>query len=352
MCAPVFATAEERVVRVVLVGAGMLPIPPVDYGAVEKHIWNLAQALEKQGHSVRIVNKVFGPHSKDEYRFAFWARHEVAREPWDIVHVHTPGVATIFSAMGPRRFVYTTHSRHWAGASGLGENVGHFLETRAVARAVETIAVSRFVADQIERPTHVVPNGVDITKYAPLWDARTGRRAVGVGEVAPHKQWHVAAEAAQRAGAELRIAGPVRDVAYAKRVESAGATLLGALGEDELTRLLGESDVMIHPSVSESFGMAVVEGMSAGLPVICSDLLSFLVQHGEEGFLIPTNGSDEQRIEAASSFLARLLADAPLRRRMADAARAKAAAGYSWDSVAARVVTVYEKAMAKAGARP
>lgn len=331
--------------RVVLVGAGMLPIPPLDYGAVEKHIWNLSRALEARGHDVRIVNKVFGEQSKDEYRFAFWARKEATQgADADIIHLHTPGVATIFSAMGPRRFVYTTHSRHWSGTNGVGESVGHFLEKRAVENAVETIAVSRFVAQQIRRPTHVVPNGVDVNAYAPLPEHRTGRRLVGVGEIAPHKQWHVAAEAAKRVGAELRIAGPVRDVAYARRVEGAGARLLGAVGEKDLVGLLGESDIMVHPSVSESFGMAVVEGMSAGLPVICSDLLSFLVQHEREGFLIPTNGGDDARIEATTRFVQRLLDDASLRARMGEAARGAAVAGYSWESVAARVERVYEQA--------
>src|SRR5438552_3159329 len=192
------------------------------------------------------------------------------------------------------------------------------------------------VARQIDRPTRVVPNGVDVAKYAPRWDARTGRRAAGVGEVAPHKQWHVAAEAARAAGAELRIAGPVRDVPYAKRVEAAGATLLGAVSEDELTALLAESDVLLHPSVSESFGMAVVEGMSAGLPVICSSLLSFLVTEGVEGYHIPTDASDEARVAAASDRLRALLADAALRRRVGEAARGKALASYSWEAVAAQ----------------
>lgn len=332
--------------RIVLVGAGMLPIPPVDYGAVEKHVWNLAQALEKRGHSVRIVNKVFGPDSKDEYRFALWARKEAKREPYDVLHLHTPGVATIFAALGPSRFVYTTHSRHWSGTSSTGERIGHFLEKRAVASAAEAIAVSRFVAEQIDRPTHVVPNGVDVERYHPLPELRTGRRAAGVGEVAPHKQWHVAAEAARRAGCELRVAGPIRDVAYARQVEAAGATLLGALGEADLTRLLGESDVLLHPSVSESFGMAVVEGMSCGLPVICSDLLSFLVTNGKEGFLIPTKASDDDRIAAAARHLDALLADPALRARMGEAARATATAGYSWDAVAEKVERVYAKVAA------
>lgn len=334
--------------KVVLVGAGMIPIPPPGYGAVEKHIWNLAQALKARGHEVRIVNKVFGEESKDEYRFAFWARREVAREPYDVLHLHTPGVATIFSAMGPRRFVYTTHSRHWAGAKGAGEKLGFWLERRAVANAAEAIAVSRFVAQQVERTTHVVPNGVDVERYAPLVGARTGHRIVGLGEVAEHKQWHVAAAAVRDLDATLRIVGPIRDIAYAKRVEELGAgrvTLLGALDEAELTRALGESDAMMHPSVSESFGMAVVEGMSSGLPVIASDMLSFLVQHGKEGYLIPTKGTDEERIRRAREHLGALLADPAARARMGAVARESAVRGYSWASVAERVEKVYEKAV-------
>jgi len=335
---------SERL-RVTLVGAGMLPIPPVDYGAVEKHIWNLSKALEARGHDVRIVNKVFGDQSRDEYRFAFWARREVAKAPFDIVHLHTPGVASIFSALGPRRFVYTTHSRHWAGTHGLGESIGHFLEKRAVKNAVETIAVSRFVAHQIDRLTHVVPNGVDVTIYKPLPGRRNGRRIIGVGEVAAHKQWHVAAAAAKRCGADFRVAGPIRDVEYARGLEAAGAQLLGAVGEPELVGLLGESDLMVHPSVSESFGMAVVEGMSAGLPIVCSDLLSFLVKHDQEGYLIPTHASDDARIDAAAQFTARILGDAALRTRLGEAARRAAVDGYSWASVAARVERVYVKAV-------
>lgn len=333
--------------RIVLIGAGMIPIPPPGYGAVEKHIWNLGQALEARGHEVNIVNDVFGTESKDEYRFAFWARKQVAKIPHDVVHVHTPGVATIFHAFGPRRWVYTTHSRHWAGARGAGERIGFFLERRAVAAAAEVIAVSRFVAQQIERPTHVIPNGVDVGKYAPLPAARKGRVVVGVGEVAEHKQWHVAAEAVAGLDAELRVIGPIRDVAYAKRVEELGAgktTLLGALDEADLVRELGSADVMAHPSVSESFGMAVVEGMSAGLPVVCSDLLSFLVAHGKEGFLIPTAG--DARVEKLRGHLGALLADAGLRARMGEDARASAVAGYSWASVAERVERVYAKVVA------
>lgn len=343
--------------KVVLVGAGMIPIPPPGYGAVEKHIWNLAQALEARGHDVSIVNDVFGADSKDEYRFAFWARKQVKQIPHDVLHLHTPGVATIFQAMGPRDWIYTTHSRHWAGAEGIGPKIGFMLERRAVAAATECIAVSRFVAQQIERPrpAHVVPNGVDVDRYAPALSARTGRVVVGVGEIAEHKQWHVAADAvgALRAAGmdvELRIAGPIRDVMYAKRLEAAGARLLGALDESELVKHLAEGDILAHPSVSESFGMAVVEGMACGLPVVCSDLLSFLVTHGKEGLLIPTEGN-EQRVTKMREHLHLLLQDERLRRSLGAAARASAVEAYSWPSVAERVEKVYERAVAAGAGR-
>lgn len=329
--------------RIVMVGAGMIPIPPPDYGAVEKHVWNLSQALIARGHEVRIVNRVFGEGSQHEYRFALWARREVAREEYDVLHLHTPGVAAVFSTLGPRRFVYTTHSRHWAGAHGIGENIGHWLERRAVTRAQQVIAVSRMVADQLERPAHVVPNGVDTERYRPRLEARTGRRLVGLGEVAPHKQWHVAAEAAQGLDVTLDIAGPIRDLAYAQRLEEAGARLLGPLSEDDLTQLLGEADVLVHPSVSESFGMAVVEGMSCGLPVVCSDMLAFLVTLGEQGLHIPTEGGDARRVPAMRAALEQLLSSVAARARLSAGARERALADYSWASVAERVEKVYQQ---------
>lgn len=332
--------------RIALVGAGMIPIPPPGYGAVEKHIWNLAAALQARGNAVRIVNRVFGEDSSDEYRFALWARKEVRRGSYDVLHLHTPGVATVFAGLGPRRFVYTTHSRHWSGTSGLGERIGFFLERRAVANAAETIAVSRMVASLIDRRTHVVPNGVDVLAYAPDEAARTGARVVGLGEVAEHKRWLLAARAVRGTGATLHVIGPIRDPAYAKQVEAEGAVLTGPLPEDELTRALGQADVLVHPSVSESFGMAVIEGMSCGLPVVCSDMLSFLVDHGKEGLLVPTQGSDDDRVAAIRGALTTLLHDAALRTRMGRAARSRAIERYAWERVAEQVEAVYRRALA------
>ena len=335
---------EAAPLRIVLVGSGMIPIPPPGYGAVEKHIWNLAGALQARGNEVRIVNTVVGERSLDEYRFALHARKEIAREPYEVLHLHTPGVATILQALGPRRFVYTTHSRHWSTVEGVGERIGFFLERRAVAAATEAIAVSRLVAEQVDRRMHVIPNGVDVLAYAPHEGVRGGASVVGVGEVAEHKRWHLAARALAGTRGKLTVIGPIRDTAYAKLLEREGTRLLGPVPEDELTRHLAGADVLVHPSVSESFGMAVVEGMASGLPIVCSDMLSFLVEHGKQGFLVPTRAADDARVEALRSALPQLLSDDALRRRMGHAARERAVERYAWERVAEQVEAVYRRA--------
>lgn len=333
-----------------MVGAGMIPIPPPDYGAVEKHVWNLSQALERIGHDVHVVNTVFGPASHQEYQFALWARRKVNALRADVVHLHTPGVASVFATLGPRRFVFTTHSRHWSTREGLGENVGFFLEKRACKRALETIAVSKMVAAslaELEVRATVIPNGVDVERYVPDRSARKGNRIVGLGEIAEHKRWHVAAAAIKGLPATLTLVGPVRDPRYASECEAAApgqVTIAGPVDEADLVKTLAEADALAHPSVSESFGMAVVEGMACGLPIVASDVVGPLVAPNENGFVVPVSMKEAERVAAFRKAFEMLLADGHLRRLMGERSRERAVAEYAWDVVAKRVAEVYERA--------
>lgn len=337
-------------VHVALVGTGMIPIPPPDYGAVEKHIWNLAQALEDRGHDVDIVHEVVGSSSLAEYRFAWRARSRVQALDPDVVHVHTPGVAAVFTVAGPRRFVFTSHSRHWTTREGLGEHLGFLLERWASSRAVETVAVSPMVAERMARrgvEATVVPNGVDLHRYAPAWDERAGDTVVGVGELAPHKGWHLVAEAVADLDARFHHVGPPRSPDYARRVREAApgqVTLDGRVPEEDLVAALAQGDVLAHPSVSESFGMAVVEGMASGLPVVASDFLAPLFEPDANGYTVPVDAPDRQRVEVLRDHLGALLEDPERRRAFGERSRAIAEERYGWDGVAGALEPVYEAA--------
>lgn len=338
--------------RVTLVGTGMLPIPPTGYGAVEKHIWHLAGALEELGHETRIIHQARGQRSRHEYAFALWARKKVAAGAYDVLHLHTPGVAAVFGLLGPRRFVYTTHSRHWMTVERPGERVGLALERRAVGNAQATIAVSEQIAAKVGASgrVHVVPNGVDTHRYRPRPEARNGGRLVGLGVIAPHKQWHIAARAVEGTPWRLTLVGPVQDEAYRRQVEAAApgrVRVLGVLPEDLLTTTLGESDALVHPSRSEGLPMAVIEGMSAGLPVIGGPALAGLVAHERTGLLVGQTDNETVDVGAFRQALRRLAEDPPLLRAMGENARREAVDRFDWLVVARSVVDVYERAAAQ-----
>ncbi len=102
-------------------------------------------------------------------------------------------------------------------------------------------------------------------------------------------------------------------------------------------------DILIHPSLSEGFGRAVLEGMALGKPVIASRVggLRELVAHGENGYLV--NPGDAAAIAAP---LRLLLADKGLRERLGKKARETVFANYE---ISARVKELEQIWSAMAG---
>jgi hypothetical protein len=85
--------------------------------------------------------------------------------------------------------------------------------------------------------------------------------------------------------------------------------------------MLAWADVLVHPSLTEAFGVAVIEAQAMGLPVVCSDAggLPENVEHEVTGFVVGRRDP-----EGIADRLAELARDASLRRRMGRAARRRA----------------------------
>ena len=110
--------------------------------------------------------------------------------------------------------------------------------------------------------------------------------------------------------------------------------------------LLGEADVFVLSSYHENFGVAVVEAMAAGVPVVISDHVHIHSEVRQAGAGIVTT-LDTVEIAAA---IGRLLDDERLRKEMGERGRRLARERFTWERVAKDMVQVYAEVL-KAGHR-
>ena len=113
---------------------------------------------------------------------------------------------------------------------------------------------------------------------------------------------------------------------------------LGKRAQDTLPYYYSAAEVLVMPSLYESFGMVALEAMSCGTPVIASEVggLGYLVQDGVTGYTVPDGDP-----EAIREKLTVLLGDSHLRLGMGERA-ATYAKDYDWEKIAGEILSLYE----------
>ena len=158
-------------------------------------------------------------------------------------------------------------------------------------------AVAAEVADGWGRTATVIPNGVDAARFVAAagpdgagararWTHQLGRYVLAVGGIEPRKGTADLVEAmalVARVRPDLRLVVAGGETlfdyrAYRAEVEARAAELgvrpvvLGPVDHDELPSLVAAADVFAFPSVKEGFGLAAMEALAAGRPVVVRDL--------------------------------------------------------------------------------
>ncbi|MFN2114085.1 MAG: glycosyltransferase [Anaerolineae bacterium] len=356
------------------------------------------------GPNVRVIHVVAGPESHmdkaDAWRYApeFVAgvKGLIAAEglDYDLYHSHywmSGWVARQLADRYPAPIVHMFHTlgvmKELARRDGtIGELAQRQKVERDIARFADTIvAGSGLDRDQIAQhyeadpgKLQVIPPGVDLDLFRPIPrevavdfvgadpDARV---VLFVGRPDPVKGLDtlvraisivVEREPSLRDNACLCIIGgdktddPRRTDAEQIRIDALRQELgladfvkfLGAVPQGDLPYYYSLAEVLVVPSLYESFGMVALEAMACGTPVIASDVggLSTLVRDGRTGFLVPDSDP-----EALAEKLLPLLRDPALRRTLGYHGIATAEA-YGWPSIAERIERLYEATLAKAAA--
>lgn len=121
-------------------------------------------------------------------------------------------------------------------------------------------------------------------------------------------------------------------------------TFLGKVPNESVPSLLADVDVFVALSRKESFGVAALEAMSCGKPVVVSDADGFkeIIEDTKDGFIVP-----KENPEAAAEKIVRLLSDRELMERMGCAARESVVAKYSWKVSVDTMMDVYDRILSK-----
>ncbi len=131
--------------------------------------------------------------------------------------------------------------------------------------------------------------------------------------------------------------GQTLDAAFeaADRPDALGGRLRRLGYRTDVAALLAAADIFALPSHFEGLPMSVIEAMLCGLPVVATDIRGPREQvvDGETGLMVPPRA-----VDGLAVALRRLVADAPLRRRLGDAGRERALARYDEARVVSRTV--------------
>lgn len=352
-------------------------------GGIQEHVFHFARVARRLGHQVTIVTGGVGDHldapEDDVVRIGrslpVRANGSVGRvtvglrtgralkrlltaDRFDVVHLHAPlsPILPVLANLSTTLPLVATHHTNFAPrrlyrlGSGIARRLmqridRHIAVSHACVRALEPFLTARFA---------LVPNGVDVSAWRagrPLERLRAARPVVVfLGRLEPR----CGLDRVIRAWPRLRGTGvdpllfvigdgPLRGaLELMAREARVRAQFAGARWEDRAD-LLASADLMVCPTTIASFGVTLLEGMAAGLPIVASDIDGFreVLTDGQEGLLVDTAVPT-----ALAQAMATLLQSPALASAMAREGR-RTAHRYDWDQVARRVLDVLATAVSR-----
>jgi rhamnosyl/mannosyltransferase len=361
-------------------------------GGIETVAWELAEGMARSGvradvlcsNQSRVNQRERFEAGYDVLRAASWGMllstsmapamarhlHKVA-DDYDMLHVHMPDpMAAMALWLARPRAAVVVHWHSDVIRQRLALKLYEPLQRWLLQRADAVIATSPAYAEASlplrpwRRKIEVIPIGISDHEASSCSEQTTalkhrfgGRRIVfALGRMTYYKGFEVLVHAAATLPEDcvVLIGGDGELLAhYRALVDQLGLAgkvhLLGHVNDGELASHFGACDVFCMSSTvrSEAYGVAMVEAMAMGKPIVATDIVGSGVPwvniDGHTGFNVPV-----RQPAALSAALNRLLQDAPLRQRMGAAARQRYVQNFHASQMTQRTLALYQRLLAPA----
>ena len=351
---------------------------PPRTGGVASHVDGLARELDRRGHDITIVTrkgsveprKTEGAHNGLEVvgmnPNPSALRRFVKENRFDVIHAHHGFTALPLLSLAVARSlrlpcVLTTHSAAPICSSRflwLPTGFAAFPLRGCLMCTDRIIAVSEPAADFLRyfsngKRIDVIPNGVDHQRFTRAMGQNlsfgTDRVILFVGRLVYRKGLHVLIRAAARVhdvfpDALFLIAGEGYTRPWAALLARRlgihdNVRFLGHVPPSLLPSLYASSTVFALPSLfGESFGIVLLEAMSAGCPVVASRVggVGEVVKDRVTGLLVEPGSAQD-----LAKGLVHILSDSDRARSMGKAGRSRVRSRFAWSVVAEKVERVY-----------
>lgn len=325
-----------------------LPVPPSHYGGIERVVDLLAHGLVERGHRVTLFAH---RDSRSAGRLVGWpgmtsqstantlqnalilARHVIGGN-YDIVHSFSR-IAYLTPLLPLRLPKVMTYQRSVTPRS---VRLGHILSRDTLSFT----AISRWMTADVMQTGRwdLVPNGVPLKSYDPVFEVADDAPLVFLGRVEEIKGPHLAVEIARRTGKRLIIAGNIPadkknwfEATVRPHIDEDRVSYVGPVNDCQKNDLLGAAAALLMPILwEEPFGIVMAEALACGTPVLGlrRGAVSEVVDDGETGYV---RDSIDELVEAVGQLMC-------LDRRRC---RAVAEERYSDDAVVEGYLRVYRR---------
>lgn len=309
--------------------------------------------------------------------------HLLNRERPDCLHLHTSKAGTIGAlaarAAGLGSVVYSSHGHLFNSSlelqdvtvTGVKGNLYRMLRRLTIGLVDRVVALSEQDRDEqiqlgLGRPEDfvVIPNGVDYERFRSVREQAVAKRVsdfsldrfepllVNVGRLVREKSQETIIRAVRElrrrgysAGVVFVGEGPYRDRLddLAERLEVRPYVVFAG-AQEEVQTFLKAGDVFCFSSLYESQGVAVMEAMASGTPVVSTRAggLTELIKPGETALSVDVQAPDQ-----LAGAVQRFVEDEDLRERIVRRARSRIRDGYTVDAVTERTLSLYEQVVAE-----